>query len=131
MDFMTEEQKLYQRIKEQFDGDLLRIENAASAGAPDLNWCIDGAEGWIELKIREHNRVLLRKFQYAWGIRRSRYGGKVFVVCSDNELYHVWRYPNIHVVTYNDKYVAIHNAQIFTTDRVSVLHFYLKSELSL
>lgn len=47
------EAQLYAKLKarvalatERFE----RIENGISAGTPDVNYCLDGVEGWIELK---------------------------------------------------------------------------------
>ena len=47
-----------------------------SAGIPDLNYCMDGMEGWLELKFG--NRVKapkLRPTQCAWFRRRIKMGG--------------------------------------------------------
>lgn len=54
-------------------------------GAPDINWCIDGREWWIELKVERHKGdkpliSLLRPTQIAWHIRRVQAGGKVMLV---------------------------------------------------
>ena len=44
------EAALWRRVRKGLPGHLVRVENAVEAGTPDVNYCIDGAEGWIELK---------------------------------------------------------------------------------
>ena len=50
------EKQLYQRIKEieaTYRGNTarwMRVENVLLPGVPDVNYCINGAEGWLELK---------------------------------------------------------------------------------
>ena len=50
----TNESKLFQRIKKRISTErhdrVDRIENGMGAGMPDVNYCLNGAEGWIELK---------------------------------------------------------------------------------
>jgi len=48
-------------------------------GIPDLNWCTDGIEGWLELKQTQANKVEVRPEQVAWIERRIRAGGRVFI----------------------------------------------------
>lgn len=48
-------------------------------GVPDLNYCVDGAEGWIELKKSDGWVVNFEPAQIAWLERRARAGGRVFV----------------------------------------------------
>jgi len=46
-----------------------------SAGIPDLNHCISGAEGWLELKFgNEVKPPKLRPTQCAWFRRRTKMG---------------------------------------------------------
>lgn len=55
-----------------------RIETAAiGAGIPDINYCCEGFEGWLELKFVKGWRVDLRPEQHAWINRRIRAGGNV------------------------------------------------------
>ena len=50
------EKQLYQRIKEieaTYRGNTarwMRVENVLLPGVPDVNYCSNGAEGWLELK---------------------------------------------------------------------------------
>ena len=48
-------------------------------GIPDLNYCLDGQEGWIELKSTAAWAVKIEPGQVAWIERRARAGGRVFV----------------------------------------------------
>lgn len=50
-----------------------------SMGVPDLNFCADGVEGWIECKQTEGWAVTLEPEQISWLTRRARNGGRVFV----------------------------------------------------
>lgn len=68
-------------------GHVIRVENVVGSGTPDVNYCINGAEGWIELKhlpswpknkasvVRiPHKRLF--KVQCAWLHARSVIGGR-------------------------------------------------------
>jgi len=48
-------------------------------GIPDSNGCIDGVEFWVEFKLTSAFAVSLQPEQIAWGMRRERHGGRVFV----------------------------------------------------
>lgn len=48
-------------------------------GVPDSNYCFEGAEGWVEFKKAEANKVSLRSEQIGWLMRRSRAGGRTFI----------------------------------------------------
>jgi hypothetical protein len=48
-------------------------------GVPDLNYCVMGIEGWIELKRAEANAVSITPEQVGWAERRLRAGGRVFL----------------------------------------------------
>ena len=67
-----------------------RIEAGSIAGIPDVNYCIEGKEGWIELKApkipimqdtmlfkSQHN---LSQMQKNWFYRQVRAGGKCWVL---------------------------------------------------
>ena len=45
----TDYKMLRMRMKQPLDR-LERIENVVGVGTPDINFCIEGAEGWIEMK---------------------------------------------------------------------------------
>lgn len=72
--------------------DLGRVENVASTGWPDVNYCIDGVEGNAELKAWERIRLTgrftvpkLRPEQGAWLARRSLLGGRAYLLCRINK----------------------------------------------
>jgi hypothetical protein len=48
-------------------------------GVPDLNFCYEGVEGWIELKRASGWRINITPEQIGWMERRARHGGRVFV----------------------------------------------------
>jgi hypothetical protein len=58
-------------------------------GVPDVNYCCDGSEGWIELKKSDGWVVDFEPAQIAWIERRLRAGGRVFVLVrrKGDELY--------------------------------------------
>jgi hypothetical protein len=75
------------------DGDLKRIfrkhlprfdfqpveMDVLAPGVPDLNYCCDGVEGFIELKQTSAWSVVVGENQVPWVERRLRAGGRVFV----------------------------------------------------
>ena len=70
-------------------GHWVRVENRVEAGTPDLNYCVEGIEGWGELKAVDRwpagAWVPLRvphftKQQRFWLRRRIRYGGRAHVL---------------------------------------------------
>lgn len=72
--------------------DLQRVENTASNGTPDVNYCIGGDEGWTELKAWERVRLSgrltipkLREEQAAWLARRASIGGRSYLLCRINK----------------------------------------------
>lgn len=82
------EQKMWQELGPLLRpyGHFERVENAFGSGMPDVNYCIQGREGWIELKARERwplspvAPVTLAHYtpqQMRWARRRVRAGGKV------------------------------------------------------
>jgi len=52
---------------------------ATGRGVPDANYCLDGAEGWVEFKRVNGWQVEVRPEQVAWAERRRRNGGRVFL----------------------------------------------------
>lgn len=54
-----------------------RVENSVGNGVPDVNYCVDGKEGWIEYKVSRGWRIRLRPGQVGWLEQRTRYGGRV------------------------------------------------------
>lgn len=75
------ESNLWAYIRNRFRtiGEFERVENSISAGMPDVNYCINSVDGWIELKyvarwpIRDRIvKVGMRGSQYAWFRKRIR-----------------------------------------------------------
>lgn len=71
--------------------DIQRVETPVGVGVPDLNYCILGAEGWLELKAwhRKTNRgpfriPTIRSAQVAWLRKRREAGGRAYIMCNLN-----------------------------------------------
>lgn len=47
---MGSESSFWQTLRKNVKGHLERVENMVGTGTPDVNFCIEGIEGWIELK---------------------------------------------------------------------------------
>lgn len=107
--------------------DVQRVENGVGAGIPDINMCYQGREIWTELKLVLKNGILLRKEQYAWGMRRNRVGGRVFVVALalDGSSVYGYKYPfSIHPMVGN-KYVRIDDDPLITMTGTQLLRTFL------
>jgi hypothetical protein len=75
------ESKLWQRLKNNIkNGHFVRIESPTIQGIPDINYCINGVEGWIELKVNTSKISPLSKWQKAWIYTRVKNGGRVFII---------------------------------------------------
>jgi hypothetical protein len=107
---MTPEQELYQKVLKNLKGHVVRIENVAEAGIPDVNICYFGIDVWVETKVAKMRQVMLRPEQHAWMTRRAVAGGCCFVVSKIPEapVLHIWQYPKIEVVPCG-KYARIVN----------------------
>lgn len=84
------EKRLWQTLKDGMDhtGHFDRIEShAVSQGRPDVNYCIDGCVGDIELKIFDRKRggFVLRANQNAWLCQRVRAKGRCFVLARHDD----------------------------------------------
>ena len=61
-----------------------RIETGGTGkGIPDVNFCWKGIEVWIELKIVKGKRILLAPEQVAWMFRRTKVGGRCWIMARD------------------------------------------------
>lgn len=84
-----------------------RVENGVSAGMPDVNFCVEGCEGWIELKwarklpgkrsskgVFEYtgNHGLTRE-QENWAIAQKQSGGHVVIIAGSKG--HLWIIPGL------------------------------------
>jgi len=87
------EQKLWKRVKAAFDrhhnAHVVRVENTLGVGTPDVNYCINSCEGWIELKAMAkapHDKDLpfkvphLTQQQVIWLHKRANCGGEVWLL---------------------------------------------------
>lgn len=82
---MKPEQLLWALVKPYFPGHCQRIENAAGVGAPDVNFCYNASEVWVELKVDTLNKnipviELLRPEQKVWHYKHVINLGKVYVL---------------------------------------------------
>lgn len=69
---------------------LERIENMAGTGTPDINFCSEGVECWIEMKSstepkRKTSALLLSNHKLSqtqknWFLRQRRAGGKAYIL---------------------------------------------------
>lgn len=67
-------------FREHVAGDWCSIESGStSGGIPDSNFCINGIEGWLELKQTKGHAVTLLPAQVGWLCRRARAGGRVWI----------------------------------------------------
>jgi len=86
---------MWHRLKQKFShaGHWQRIEDGINRGIPDVNYCIRGVEGWIELKEianwprRVNTPVVFRweKEQRFWARRRGKAGGLVWLLLAVKE----------------------------------------------
>ena len=60
--------RLRQVFKEHLpDFDIQSVETwGTGRGVPDMNFCCNGIEGWIEFKMTKHWRVTVAPEQVAW-----------------------------------------------------------------
>lgn len=69
-----------------------RIENTATVGTPDINFCIEGVESWGEAKAWERVRLSgrftvpkLREEQAIWLYNRANLGSRAYLLCRVNK----------------------------------------------
>ena len=107
----------YLRNKLRDIAHLQRIESTTGAGIPDLMGCSLGRYAWIELKVMLKQGVLLRREQYAWGLRHAKYQGRCLIVAENGDLIYVWKFPNVSVEPYQKKYAKIVNDPAYTISK--------------
>ena len=73
--------RLRQVFKEHLpDFDIQSVETwGTGRGVPDMNFCYNGVEGWVEFKRTKHWKVNVAPEQVAWIERRLRAGGSVLI----------------------------------------------------
>jgi hypothetical protein len=67
---MTTEAALWQLVKKNISGHLIRVENTAGSGTPDVHACYKGRETWIELKLAHGNFISFRASQISFFAKR-------------------------------------------------------------
>lgn len=65
---------------------LSRIENTAGSGVADVTACHSSVDVWLELKIFHKNKLQFRNSQGIWIRKRSRVGGRIFVLARRDHL---------------------------------------------
>ena len=82
------------------EGHFSRVEPPPSPGIPDVNFCLRGAEGWMELKVRRavqypfKTRALLRASQRRWFKQRIDAHGRVLACVLIGSYVHFLRAEN-------------------------------------
>ena len=82
---MKPEQLLWALVKPYFPGHVERMENAAAVGTPDVHFCYNASEVWVELKVDILNKnlsilELLRPEQKVWHYKHVINLGKAYVL---------------------------------------------------
>lgn len=88
MPSFTTEKLVHAWLTRNVPADYTRIETNTALGVPDVNYCLNGQEGWIEYKVIENRvlqpdtmvRIRLRPEQVAWLTRRRGNGGRAFIL---------------------------------------------------
>ena len=83
------ESRFWKRLKKLFErGHIVRVENPANPGTPDVNACIGGVEFWSEQKqVPKLPKMpstpvftgCLKPEQELWHVLRNRSGGRTFI----------------------------------------------------
>jgi len=95
----TKEARAYKRLKEcvcRPNDRMERVENGVATGMPDVNYCIMGIEGWIEIKFPdEPARPTTALFgngnhqvsvdQCNWLLKQSQAGGRGWLFIATTE----------------------------------------------
>ena len=120
-------------FKERLKGrkrDVKRIENNVALGTPDVNYCIEGAEGWVELKhAREWPKrggpLKLRHFtpeQRLWIHLRQGAGGKAFVLLKvEDDYFLFWNIDEVGKTLNRAQLIKqsiVHRRGVFPTDAI-------------
>ena len=80
------EKELWQLIKRNVPGHLIRIENLVGAGVPDLHLTHKGKAVWVELKIGKGNNVQFQSSQIAFFNESKKHGGNIKIIMRKNDL---------------------------------------------
>lgn len=72
----------------------VRMENTSASGTPDCNFCYNGHDVWVELKILRGPFVYLEQFQLQFHLSRNMKGGKSLIFAMDKDRFMVLRLSN-------------------------------------
>jgi hypothetical protein len=94
-----DESKVFKRLRERItrpEDRFERVENGMIDGMPDVNYCLAGAEGWLELKapkLPKHGATRLlggseefKVSQANWFLRQSKARGRCALFIATNEM---------------------------------------------
>lgn len=65
---------------------LQTIETTTGSGVPDLFFCVDGYQGWIELKSSQSDHCYMRISQWRWFCKLTSRGGFGFLIIKREKL---------------------------------------------
>jgi len=116
-----DEKRLYQWLRlnvKEYGGHTERIENSIGSGMPDVMVIVRGVVYFVELKMFVKEDVLLRKMQYAWGMKHHKLGGRPMVLAWNmrQDRIVVWRFPL--EVKVKGKYLAIQSEPSYSALRI-------------
>lgn len=81
---------------------VVRLENWAGPGTPDVNLCYQTWETWVENKVASvRGKVTFRKEQGPWILRRVRAGGRVFILVYWAKNYYLYRGTEFEILRDN------------------------------
>ena len=105
------------------------IETGATAsGVPDLNYCFEGIEVWIELKIIHGNKMKFRPTQVPWHIRRARFGGSNYILAADcKESLWLWEGQYIRELFDHGIKAAVPHRKVRQDDVLTLLEIFRQS----
>ena len=98
------ESDFWLQVKARLPGHLVRIENTAGVGTPDVNACWQGKEAWIELKVAKGHYIYFRAAQVVFMTRRAVENGRVFVLVKYDEA--LLLFTGAELVSISDKIEA-------------------------
>jgi hypothetical protein len=117
---MTDEAKFSGWLRSRLPGISQRVENTVGPGTPDFCYCHMNRVIWVETKIFVRGKVLLRKEQYAWGMRWGRAGAPVFIIAQFLDKIAVWDYRREVKVEKCGEYLQVVNEPIVWLDRSQI-----------
>ena len=123
------ESSLWQLVKRNLPGHVIRVENTSGSGTPDVNACLNGKDVWVELKMAKGKWVHFRTSQVAWITKRAigQTGSCKILVRKDDTLMLIQGSDLIkslqHAVPNKDKSCKIPIAEIISENFVKPWHW--------